>query len=306
MTTGTAKPPKMHADEPDIDVPLVTRLIAGQFPRWAELPVERVESGGTSNAMYRLGADMVVRLPRTPGSAADVRTEQVWLRRLAPVLPVAVPVPAGTGRPAEGYPWPWSVYGWLPGASPVIGAIPEPELLAADLAEFVTALHRADPVDAPPAYRSESLAARDAETRATIAELAASAGLDAGAATALWDEALRAPQGDGPPVWIHADLQPGNVLLADGRLSAVIDFGCAGLGDPAVDLIAAWYVIPAAARSAFRSAVGADDAAWTRGRGWALSIALPELSYYRESNPAMASTARHVIAQLLADGAAQG
>ncbi|MFD9301385.1 aminoglycoside phosphotransferase family protein [Streptomyces sp. NPDC060048] len=296
----------MHADEPDIDTSLVHRLIAGQFPRWAGLPVERVESAGTSNFMYRLGEDMVVRLPRTQGAAGDIATEHVWLPRLAPALPAAIPVPVGTGQPAEGYPWPWSVYGWLPGANPVAGRIPEPELFARDLAEFITALHRVDPLDAPPAYRGEPLAARDEATRAVIAELGASADIDAEAATEVWEEALAAPAPNGPPVWIHSDLQPGNVLLADGRLAAVIDFGCAGLGDPAVDLIAAWYVLPAGARSVFRAALGADDAAWARGRGWALSIALPELGYYRQTNPVMADTARHVIRELLASRPARG
>ncbi|MBT2468256.1 aminoglycoside phosphotransferase family protein [Streptomyces sp. ISL-66] len=314
---------KMHAGEPDVDTALVRRLIAAQFPQWAALPVERVDSVGTSNAMYRLGEDMAVRLPRTEGAAGDVATEHRWLPRLAPPLPVAIPAPLGQGEPAEGYPWPWSVYRWLAGENPAAGRIAEPVLLAEDLARFVSALRRIDPADGPSSYRSETLAARDAVTRATLAQLRGGTradedgtgpdgsdaqrarGVDLDAATALWETALRAPEWAGPPVWIHADLQPGNVLLADGRLSAVIDFGCAGLGDPAVDLIAAWYVLPAAARTAFRSAVAADEAMWTRGRGWALSIALLELSYYRDTHPAMASTARRVIGELLADGAAR-
>ncbi|MFD6890907.1 aminoglycoside phosphotransferase family protein [Streptomyces sp. NPDC059957] len=301
---------KMHADEPDIDSALVRRLIAGQFPQWAELPVARVDSAGTSNAMYRLGGDLVVRLPRTPGAAGDVGMEHVWLPRLAPDLPAAIPAPIGMGRPAEGYPWSWSVFGWVPGGNPVPGRIAEPDLLAKDLAEFISALHRADPAEAPASYRSETLADRDAETRAAIAELGASADADVptGPVTALWEEALRAEPWPGPPVWIHADLQPGNLLLADGRLAAVIDFGCAGLGEPAVDLIPAWYVLPAAARPAFRAAarpafraaLGADDAMWTRARGWALSIALMELNYYQATNPVMAAIARHVIGELLA------
>ncbi|MFI5863962.1 aminoglycoside phosphotransferase family protein [Streptomyces sp. NPDC051546] len=294
---------KMHADEPDIDTTLVRGLIAGQFPHWAELPVERVDPAGTSNAMYRLGTDLVVRLPRTPGAAGDVATEHVWLPRLAPGLPAAIPVPLGMGRPAGGYPWSWSVFGWVPGENPVPGRIAEPELLAADLAEFVAALHRAEPAGAPASYRSETLAARDAATRAAIAELGASAAaeVDAAAVTALWEEALRAEPWSGHPVWIHADLQPGNLLLADGRLAAVIDFGCAGLGEPAVDLISAWYVLPAVARPAFRAALAADGAMWTRARGWALSIALMELTYYKETNPVMAAIARHVIGELLAE-----
>ncbi len=293
MRTG-----KMHADEPDIDTSLVRRLIAVQLPQWAGLPVEPVGSVGTSNAMYRLGEDMVVRLPRIAGAADDIEKEHTWLPRLAPPLPVAVPLPLGRGTPGEGYPWPWSVYRWLDG-EPARGPLAEPRLLAHDLAGFVTALRRLDPADGPPSYRSESLAARDASTRAAMAALRAS--LDAEAVAAAWSAALRAPAWPGPAVWIHADLQPGNVLIAGGRLSAVIDFGCLGLGDPAVDLIAAWYVLPREARGAFRALVEADDAAWARGRGWALSIALLEADYYRDTNPVMAATAHHVIREVLAD-----
>lgn len=294
---------RMHADEPDIDESLVRRLIASQFPDWAGLPVAPVVPVGTSNAMYRLGEDLVVRLPRTAGAADDVEKEQRWLPRLAPSLPVPVPVPLGKGAPAEGYPWHWSVFRWLDGANPVLGEAVEPGLLAADLADFVTALHLIDPADGPPSFRSEPLAARDASTRAALAELHTA--VDTGAALVVWEAALRASAPTGPAVWIHSDLQPGNLLLADGRLSAVIDFGCMGLGDAAVDLIAAWYLLPAHARGIFRTALGADDAAWARGRGWALSTALGELRYYRHSNPAMAAIARHVIREVLAgDGTA--
>ncbi|MET9428444.1 aminoglycoside phosphotransferase family protein [Streptomyces sp. NPDC003036] len=293
---------KMHADEPDIDAALVRRLIAARFPRWAGLPVAPVDSAGTSNAMYRLGEDMVVRLPRTAGAAGDVGREHTWLPRLAPALPVPIPVPLGTGRAAEGYPWPWSVYRWLDGANPDIGRIAEPDAFARDLAEFAAALHGLDTAGGPASYRGEPLARRDAETRAALAHLRGTLGTDAAArASLVWDTALRAPAWPGPPVWIHADLQPGNLLTAHGRLSAVIDFGCLGLGDPAVDLIAAWYVLPAEARGTFRDALEADDASWARGRGWALSIALLELRYYRDTNPAMARIARHVIDEVLAD-----
>lgn len=315
---------RMHADEAETDVCLVRRLLGAQFPQWAELPVTQVGPVGTSNAMYRLGEDMVVRLPRVAGSAADVDKEHTWLPRLAPPLPVAIPVPLGRGRPGEGYPWPWSVYRWLDGEPPgragasgeagEVGDVGDAGGLAEDLAGFVGALHRIDPADGPPAYRSEALATRDTSTRAAIEELAgreygfgyghsASPAASVAVATAVWDAALRAPGWDGPAVWIHAGLQPGNLLTVRGRLSAVIDFGCLGVGDPAVDLIVAWYVLPAAARGAFRAALGpwADDAAWVRGRGWALSIGLMELRYYREPNPVMAATARYVIGELLRD-----
>ncbi|MGX1670864.1 aminoglycoside phosphotransferase family protein [Streptomyces sp. NPDC055400] len=295
-------PRKLRPEEADIDASLVRRLVDAQFPEWAGLPLTEVVSAGTSNAMYRLGEDMAVRLPRLAGSAQDVDKEYRWLPLLAGALPFAVPTPLGKGTPGEGYPWPWSVYRWLDGANPAPDRTPEPALLAQDLAEFVSVLQRVDPTGGPASYRSEPLAERDEVTRAAIRELRAE--LDGDAAAAVWESALRAQGWAGPAVWIHADLQPGNVLVADGRLSAVIDFGCLGLGDPAVDLIAAWYLLPAGAREVFRTGSGSDDDAWARGRGWALSVALLELRYYRESNPVMASIARHVIAELLTDDTA--
>ncbi|MFF0791824.1 aminoglycoside phosphotransferase family protein [Streptomyces spiralis] len=292
MCAATLRP-----GERALDALLVHRLVAGRFPQWAGLPVTPVASAGTANVMYRLGEDMLVRLPRTAGAAEDVVKEHTWLPRLAPLLPVAVPEPLGRGTPAGGWPWPWSVYRRLDGENPAVGSVGEPVRLAEDLAGFVAALRRSDPAGGPPSYRCEPLAARDAETREAIAALRDA--VDGRAAAAVWEEALRAPAPAGPPVWIHADLQPGNVLVAGGRLSAVIDFGCTGLGDPAVDLIAAWYVLPAGAREVFRAALDTDEATWTRGRGWALSIALIELRHYRDRNPHMATVARHVLHELL-------
>ncbi|MDQ0795828.1 aminoglycoside phosphotransferase family protein [Streptomyces sp. B1I3] len=287
----------MHAHEVTTDAVLVRRLLAAQFPAWADLPVEPVDSHGTVNAIYRLGADMAVRLPRVEGGSKDVATEHHWLPRLAPHLPYAVPEPLAHGTPTDDYPWSWSVCRWLEGDNPAAGA--GTAELAADLAAFVTALRKIDVTNGPPAYRSEALPARDTDTRAALATLRGV--VDTAAATEAWTEALRAP-GPPAPTWVHGDLQPGNVLLSDGRLTGVIDFGCMGVADPAVDLIAGWYLLPARTRQVFRTQTAADDAAWARGRGWALSIALMELSYYRTTNPVMASTARHVIEETLEDG----
>jgi aminoglycoside phosphotransferase (APT) family kinase protein len=291
----------MHADEPEISLTLVRRLIEAQFPQWAGMGIEPAGPAGTSNAMFRLGPDLAVRLPRRSGAAADIDKEHLWLPRLAPVLPAAVPVPVAMGRPGEGYPWRWSVYRWLEGENPAIGQPGQPELLAHDLAAFASAMHRVNPDGAPPSYRCEPLSERDASTRAAIAQVRELVDVDAAAAIAVWEDALTAPGFAGRPVWIHADLQPGNLLTtAGGRLSAVIDFECAGLGDPAVDLIPAWYVLPAGpARTAFRGATG--ESQWARGRGWALSIAVSELSYYRNRNPRMANIAHHVIHEILTE-----
>jgi aminoglycoside phosphotransferase (APT) family kinase protein len=293
---------KMHDDEADIDDALVRRLLTAQFPQWADLPIKRVASDGTVNAMYRLGEDMAVRLPLVESGAKDVAGERQLLTRLAPLLPVAVPLPLGEGMPAEGYPWHWSVYRWLAGENPVVGGMSDPNAFAMDLAEFVTALRRIDPTDGPPAYRGGPLAEQDAATRSAIEAL--DGVVDTDAATEAWDESLlQARSWAGPPVWVHGDLMPGNLLTVDGRLSAVIDFGTVGVGDPACDLIVAWNLLAAGARNVYRDALQVDDAGWARGRGRALSMALIQLPYYKDTNPGMAANARHVIREVLADHA---
>ncbi|WP_269856810.1 aminoglycoside phosphotransferase family protein [Streptomyces sp. RPT161] len=298
MSTGQPHP-GMHP----IDDELVRRLIAAQFPQWAGLAVERFPSGGTVNAMYRLGDGMVVRLPLVEGGAKDVSMEREWLPLLASRLPTAIPEVRGAGEPGEGYPWPWSVYGWLAGENPEVGALSEPVLLAKDLAEFVAAMRSITLPGAPRAHRGGPLAALDASTRAAIEELRGipQEGVDCDAATAVWEDALRAPAWDGPPVWLHADLMPGNLLVGGGRLTSVIDFGCMGAGDPACDLFPAWNLLPAEAREVFRETLGVDDATWRRGRGRTLSQALIALPYYRKTNQAMTHNARHVIRAVLAD-----
>ncbi|MDT0308667.1 aminoglycoside phosphotransferase family protein [Streptomyces sp. DSM 44917] len=289
-----------------VDEHLVRRLIAVQFPAWAGLPVRRFPSAGTVNALFRLGEDLVARLPLYQGGAADVERERTWLPRLAPRLPVPVPEVLGEGEPAEGYPWPWSVYRWLPGENPEAGALTEPEGLARDLAGFVAAMRSAGLPGAPPAYRGGPPAALEASTRAAIEELRGvpEEGVDCDALTAVWESALRGPAARSvPPVWLHADLMPGNLLVdRAGRLAAVIDFGCAGTGDPACDLFPAWNLLPPAARDTFREALAVDDPTWTRGRARTLSQAVIALPYYRRTNPSMAGNARHVIRAVLTGG----
>ncbi|MEW2586694.1 aminoglycoside phosphotransferase family protein [Streptomyces virginiae] len=300
MSTG-----QMHPGQHPVDEDLVRQLLVGQFPQWAGAKVERFPSGGTVNAMFRLGEDKVVRLPLLAGGAEDITMERDWLPRLAPRLPTAVPEVLGSGEPAEGYPWRWSVYRWLAGANPEAGALGEPEALdlARDLAAFVGAMRGVALPGAPQAYRGGPVAALDAPTRAAIAELRLipEEGVDCDALTAVWEEALRAPGWDGRPVWLHGDLTPGNVLVDGGRLTSVIDFGCMGVGDPACDLFPAWNLLPAGAREVFRETLGVDDATWIRGRGRTLSQAVNALPYYRTTNPTMACNARHVIREVLAE-----
>ncbi|MGY0020134.1 aminoglycoside phosphotransferase family protein [Streptomyces sp. cg35] len=290
---------KLHDDEADIDEALVRALVDEQFPHWAGLPLRYVASHGTSNVLFRLGDDLVIRLPRVRRAAPDLASEHRWMPFLAARLPVAVPEPLAEGKPGHGFPYPWAVHRWLPGAIPDVGNLENPQALAGDLAAFVAAMRGIDPTGAPEAYRGRPLAERDTGTREVLRRLAGA--IDADTALAVWDAAVRAPRGPLPDVWLHADLQPGNLLVDGGRLSAVIDFECMGTGDPAVDLLVAWYVLDAPGRRIFRDAVGLDADTWARGRGWALTVAAHELAYYRESNPFMARTAERVIGAVLAE-----
>jgi aminoglycoside phosphotransferase (APT) family kinase protein len=295
---------KMHADEADIDESLVRRMLATQFPQWADLPVTPIDSAGTDNAMYRLGEDMAVRLPRVPRATGQVDKEQRWLPWLAPHLSLAIPVPLAMGEPGDGYPWRWSIYRWLEGETPTMDRIAAPREAATALAGFVTDLWRIDPTDGPApgdhnVGRGSPLATRDTGTRAAIAALHDT--LDTDAVTAAWEAALRAPTWDGPPVWLHGDLIATNLLAVDGRLSAVIDFGCLGIGDPACDVMPAWTFFTGQTRQAFREALQVDDPTWERGSGWALSFGLVALPYYQTTNPVLAGIARHAIDEVLAD-----
>lgn len=297
---------KMRADELDIDAALVGRLVAEQFPGWGGLAVRRVLSAGTDNAMYRLGDDMVVRLPRLPGGARQVDTEHRWLPRLAPRLPLAVPVPLAKGTPGAGYALPWGVYRWLDGENAHDAPLTELADVAERLGLFVAALRKVDATGGPPSWRGGPVRRNDAHVRAAIRDLGTAGTLDAPAATAAWEDALRLPQWDDAPVWLHGDLLPGNLLTSAGRLTAVIDFGGLGVGDPAADTIAAWAVFDAEAREVFRAAADVDEATWARGRGWALCFGLMAEHYYGDicgngTNPVLASVGRRAVAEVLAE-----
>lgn len=294
---------RMHADEVETDVALVRRLLAGQFPRWAGLPIDPVASYGTDHDIYRLGDHLAARLPRIGWATAQAHTEATWLPRLAPQLPLAVPVQLARGHPAEGYPFEWSVYEWLPGEN-ANGTIGDLEQAAVDLAGFVRALRRVDTTGAHPRHphgRGGPLAQHDEDVRRSVAELGDR--VDAGAALRSWQASLEAPAWDGPEVWVHGDLLPGNLLVVGGRLSAVIDFGGLNVGDPACDLQPAWNLFAGAgaSRARFRAELAIDDASWLRGRGWALAQAVMALPYYWDTNPGMVRQASHALAQVLAD-----
>lgn len=294
--------PKMNPDEIGIDRPTVVRLIAKQFPQWAGLPITAVRSAGTDNAIFRLGDDMAVRLPRRPGIVATLAREQRWLPRLAPLLPLAVPLPLAGGVPGEGFPFQWSVYRWLDGKNVVDEPVADLPDAAVRLGKFVAALQRIDPAGGPPpSFRGGPVSALDDRVRVQIRDLGADGTVDPVLATAAWETALAAPAWQGPPRWVHADLSPMNLLARQGRLSAVIDFGGIGIGDPAIDMLPAWSWLTPQTRDLFRAQVDADDATWARGRGWGLGLALGAVHYYRVSNPVMAANGAQALSEIMAD-----
>jgi aminoglycoside phosphotransferase (APT) family kinase protein len=284
-----------------IDAALVKRLIAAQFPQWSDLPVTPVAVDGWDNRTYRLGDDMTARLPTAAGYVSAVAKENEWLPRLAPALPVAVPPILAMGAPGEGYPFPWSVRGWLPGEPVDPDRIDDLSGFAVSVAGFIRALQRCDTAGGPPAgehswYRGTSPAYYDDETRRCLVALEGR--VDTAVATTVWDAALAA-EWRGEPVWFHGDIASGNLLVVDGKLAAVIDFGTSGVGDPACDLVIAWTMFSGDSRRAFREAVGHDDGAWARARGWAIWKAMLVLS--GTTDPHQSAINQRVIDEVLAD-----
>jgi aminoglycoside phosphotransferase (APT) family kinase protein len=297
----------------EITAALVARLLAAQFPRWAHLPVTPVELDGWDNTTFRVGAELAVRLPSADGYIPQVEKEHRWLPVLAPQLPLAIPEPVAMGAPGCGFRRPWSVYGWLAGKPATVERVADLDRFAADLANFLAALYAIDPTGGPAAgehsaYRGAPLSIYDPETREAIATLDGE--IDTHAATEVWEEALAAPW-QGPPVWVHGDITASNLLVVKGRLSAVIDFGCAAIGDPACDAAIAWTFFHGDSRDRFRTRLPLDDAAWARGRGWALWKALITLVNAPRADGAEGAAAarrfgwrlapRHVIEQIVAD-----
>lgn len=287
---------------PVIDADLAARLVGAQFPRWAGSPLRLVDPAGSDHVIYRLGEELAVRLPRHPGAVGQAERELRWLPRLAPRLPLAVPVPLGVGEPAFGYPWKWSLARWLEGERATPDALSDSVGAATALADFLLALHRAVPVPSAAEGAGEDLtvpplAVRDRPTREAIAKTRDV--FDASAMTDLWDAALAAPPWDRPPVWCHGDLHTGNLLTVGGGLSAVIDFGELGSGDPACDLTIAFTLMSPRCRQVFRAALGVDDATWTRGRGWALATGLNAYTIYAAVNPRVAAQTTRQITQAL-------
>jgi aminoglycoside phosphotransferase (APT) family kinase protein len=302
-----AKP--MPAAEVEITAELVRALLAGQHPDLASLPVTFL-ANGWDNAIFRLGDCLLARMPRRVLGATIIAHEQRWLPALAPVLPVKIPAPERVGRPALGYPYPWSVVPFLPGtpAADVIDVADGDDGagtldfggMATALGNFLAAMHRPAPADAPAnPFRGVPLANRARRFEANLPSVADQ--VDEATVRRAWDDALAAPPYDGPPLWLHGDLHPANILVAGGHVSGIIDFGDITSGDPASDLSVAWMTLPLELHEAFRSAYGSvDDGSWRRARGWALALAIVFLAHSAD-NPQIHRVGRRTLAAVLSD-----
>lgn len=290
---------KMHEHELRIEEHLVRDLLEKQCPQWAGLPLQAVKSSGTDNALFRLGQDYLVRLPRIDWAVASINREYEWLPRIARCLKVLVSEPLMLGKPDASYPWPWLIVKWNEGQNPGFETANEYDLLARDLALFLNNLHGIELNGGPNSRRGIPLREMDADTRKAISGLDGE--IDVQSVSDLWCRLSAVPYWNRKAVWVHGDFLPGNVLIKEGRLCAVIDFSDMGMGDPACDLVIAWSLLNAQSRAVFRNSLEyIDDAAWERGRGWALSIALIMLPYYKHSNPVLAALARKMIEKVLA------
>jgi aminoglycoside phosphotransferase (APT) family kinase protein len=288
----------LHADEIESDEDLARRLVAQRFPAWRDLDVRRVVPGGTDNAIYRLGDDLAIRLPRRPSAVGQVEVEARWLSRLAPTLPLATPEVVEVAAPSEAFPWPWAVVRWIDGEPATPDVLHNKVAVAHDLGAFVRALGQIDATGGPVPARANSgrgvaLACRDESTRRNIALLDETD--DPALLVEIWEASLAVPAWSGVPRWVHGDLLPVNLVARDGRIVGVIDWGCISTGDPATDMMAGWTMFDGAARQAFREASGCNDDTWARGRGWAVSWAAICLPYYRPLGNPLVPIADRVI-----------
>lgn len=291
---------KRHDDEFPVDEVLVRRLLRSQFPQWGDLPLKLLEPQGTDHNIYRLGAELVVRVPVMEYCTRQAFKEAEWVPFLAPRVPLQLPLPVAMGEPGEGYPWNWSIVRWIEGEKATPDNV-EPVQAARDLAGFVRALHECDPTGGPPAgqetgWRGMPLAIWEDRLERWIAKL--DGFYDVSDALAAWKEAQAAPGWDRPPVWFHGDL-PGNLIARAGRLVGAIDSGY-GIGDPACDLMPGWTFFRGEARRVFFEESGLDEATILRARGWAIAPALIGLSYYRDV-PHLWENARGAIEDALAE-----
>lgn len=290
----------MHKDEVLVDDGIVRALLKDQFPHWADRRLRRLTDSGTDNAIYRLGDDLGLRLPRIQWAEAQIEKECRWLPKLAADLPAPVPVPLAEGRPGYGYPFQWLVYPWLEGTSLDRAALENWSVTAQDVAEFVLALEHLPPRGGPPpTRRGTPMAQYDEAVQWAISQL--DGVIEGDRARSVWQSALDAGDWPGDPVWVHGDLLPGNILMHWGRLSGIIDWSCAGVGDPACEAMLAWS-LPPDARRVYQNCLGFDDATWAHARGWVVEQTVFYIPYYATSLPSAVDQAMGRLNQALLAG----
>jgi aminoglycoside phosphotransferase (APT) family kinase protein len=294
----------MHVDEVEVDAALVAGMLHTQLPDLAELPIRRVASGGTENAIFRLGDRLALRMPLQQSAVSGLLKEMRWLPVLRPYVRLETPTIVRSGRATSAYPFPWAVVRWLDGEDAMSASVDSTLDLAHALADFVADLRSIPAAQLPPPgsegfTRGGPLRRRDEDFHTALPRCAPV--VDVSRVATIWRDALVAPDWDGPPVWLHADLIAPNLLVRDGRLAGVLDFGAMATGDPAYDLIVAWFVLDAAGRRLFLDRVGIDDATCRRARGLVVSQSVIALPYYRDTNPVMVATALRGIAEVLSD-----
>jgi len=297
---------KMHENELEIDEHLVRHLLKNQCPQWSNLLLSPLKSTGTDNALFRLGSKYVVRLPRvewSPGlNKKNIDKEYEWLPKIAQQLRIPISLPIFKGSPDKEYPYPWLISLWAEGVNINFESNDEYKELAIELAGFLNQMHKIALNGGPTSRRGIRLNNKilNTETRNAIIQL--SNELDTQQISNLWDELSNIPYWDKDLVWVHGDFLPGNILVENGHLSAVLDFTDVGMGDPACDLVIAWALFNPVSRQVFRENLeNIDNNTWERGRGWALSIALIMLPYYKHSNLVLATLARRMLANVLGD-----
>lgn len=287
----------MHNNEIHIDAKLVASLIESNFPQWKNLPIKRIDHQGTDNAIYRLGDDKLIRLPRVDGTSEIARDEFSLLSYLNRFqLPLEIPKALAIGNPTPNYPNSWVVQSWIEG-NPLDSSQLNLSIAARDLGNFIRQLRKIPVDDARPVYRSCPLETRSQAVEQVLMSLKDM--VDTKAIRSIWNKCLLTRTSIDSPKWLHADLLPGNFLMKKGKITAVIDFGMSGTGDPACDLIPAWCLFDREKRQIFKDAVGADEDEWIRGKGWALSIGLVIIPYYLKSNPYLVTIAHRMIDQVI-------
>lgn len=286
-----------------IDTKLVRNLIAAQFPQWKDLPIQPVASSGWDNKTFHLGDNMLVRMPSARVYADQVKKEQYWLPKLAPFLPLPIPTPLATGNPGEGYPLHWSIYRWIEGDTATSEPVKDFCTFAADLGNFLKTFQQIDSTDGPPPglhsfYRGGALINYDSEVQEACAALKDK--IDDKVATRIWKEALNSTWHK-KPVWVHGDISVGNLLVRNGRLSGVIDFGQLAVGDPACDLAIAWTLFYGESREMFRRMIALDSDTWNRGKAWTLWKALVTAAGFTDPNNTESRECWRIIDAILTD-----